>query len=606
MSSALRYIVFFLLLITAPRLFADDVTIKASAPNVVRQGERFRLQYTINAKPDNYVPPTIKHFNVLSGPSTSSSSNIKVINGNVERSYNYTLTYVLQAQDEGKHTIPPAVIKVKGKQYQSNALSVEVVKGKGSQSAGGGQGSNAGQSNSDIPSGNLFVRILVSDRDVYRDESLGATIKLYSKVNFAGLDKVDLPDFSGFYQQEIDMPRQSMTRENVNGEIYNTGIIKKYLLFPQQTGKVRIDPVELECIVRKAAQGSHSGSLFDQFFGRQYQNVKIKIKSRPVTINVKELPPNAPTSFKGAVGDYDMKVNIDKKELKANEALNLNVTLSGTGNIKLLDAPQIKFPPDFEAYDPEVNVSVNNSLNGAAGRKTFKYLVIPRHPGNFRIPPVAFSYFNPASGNYKTITSDEFNISVGKGDDNETGNVVTGFSKEDIKYLGKDIRYIKEGDVSWKRKNSYFITAGWFYVGYGFPFALLVLMIFFRRKKLKDRANVDLVKNRKANKLARKRLKIAHKHLKNDNKTEFYEEILKGLWGYISDKLTIPIADLSKDSAVATLKKYNIDQKIINDLTTVVDECEFARYAPTAELPQMDIVYEEAAKTISELEQNLK
>lgn len=607
MSNIYKHIIFSFLFISVTSLFAEDVKFNVSAPNVVREGERFRLEYTINVKPDNFNPPAISGFNLLSGPSTSSSSNVQIINGNVERSYTYSLTYVLESRKEGKHTIPPAVIKVKGKKYQSNELTIEVVKGKSSGSSGGSTPSSQQRNTADVPSGNLFVRIIVSDKDVYENEHVAASIKLYSKVNLAGFERVDLPDFNGFYQQEIETPQQlSLSRENINGEIYNTGILKKYLLFPQQTGNIEINPVEMECIVRKAVQGGHSGSIFDQFFGRSYKNVKVPVNSKPVTINVKELPANAPEDFKGAVGNFNMQIDMDKDVLKANEALYFTVTVSGNGNLRLLDNPDIKFPPDFEVYDPEINVSTKNTMNGSSGKKTFKYLVIPRHAGSYRIPPVSFSYFNPATAAYKTIFSEEFNIKVEKGEDDKTGPVVSGFSKEDIKYLGKDIRYIKTGEVNWKKKGQYFVRSKWFYAGYAFPFALLIIMIIFRRKKIKDSANVELVKNRKANKLAKKRLKRAHKHLKHDNKEFFYDEILRGIWGYLGDKLTIPVSGLTIDSAVNMLKKYNINQKLIDELIAVVNECEFARYAPTAELPPMDKVYTQATKAISEIEQNLK
>jgi hypothetical protein len=605
MSNILKYIIFLFFIISATNLSAEDVKFSVSAPNVVKAGERFRLEYTMNAKPDNFNPPAISGFRLLSGPSTSSSSNVQIINGNVERSYTYSLTYVLQAQKEGKHTIPPAVIKVKGKNYQSNKLTIEVVKGKSSGSTGGKQSASR---QADVSGGNLFVRVIVNKKEVYKQEHIALSIKLYSKVNLAGFERVEFPDFNGFYQQEIETPQQlSLSRENVNGEIYNTGIMKKYLLFPQQTGKIEIGPVEMECIVRKAAQGGRSGSVFDQFFGRSYQNVKVPVSSKPVTINVKELPAKAPGSFKGAVGNFNMQLNMEKDKLQANEAFYVTVNVSGNGNIRLLEGPDIKFPPDFEVYDPEVNVNVKNTMAGSSGRKTFKYLVIPRHAGSYRIPPAAFTYFNPATADYKTISSKEFNIQVEKGEDDAIGTAaVSGFSKEDVKYLGKDIRYINKGSVNWKKKGHFLLNSGWFYAGYAFSFVLLLMVIIIRRKKIKDNANVELVKNRKANKLAKKRLRTAHKYLKQDNKEVFYEEILKGMWGYLGDKLTIPVANLTTDSAVSMLKKYNIGQELIDELNAVVNECEFARYAPTDELPQMDNIYTRAAKVIAELERNLK
>jgi len=587
-------------------MFSQDVQFKASAPKVVEVGERFQLVYTINTKPSDFDPPTFTGFNFLGGPSTSQSSNVQVINGQVTRSYAFTYTFFLQGAREGQITIQPASISVEGEKYKSNSLKIEVVKG-GKPSSSGSTGSSTQENQdqkTDIGDEQLFLRILVNKRNVYQGEQVIATLKLYTRLSLAGFDDAKFPSYAGFYTREIETPNQiSLQRESVNGTIYNVGIIKQTILFPQRTGKITIDPFLLECIVRQRV--NRSRSMFDDFFGSSYQNVKKTATSNPVTINVKPTPTPRPATFKGALGRMDMEVSIDKTELPANDAITMKVKLSGNGNISLIEPPEVKFPPDFEIYDPKIATSIKNTINGTVGTKTFEYIAIPRFPGNYRIPPVEFTYFNPVSANFKTVASGEYNIQVTKSTDEDGGTVVTGLSKEDVRFIGSDIRFIKTGNIYLHPTGMFFTGSFWFWFAIIFPLVLFVMIVIIRRNHIRRNADIARVKNKKANKLAKKRLKIANGYLKRNDNEKFYEETLKACWGYLADKLNIPQAELSRERTMYELEDRDVDHEATERLFKLIDDCEFARYAPSSGDHNMEALYDEALLTITKLEKQL-
>jgi hypothetical protein len=587
-------------------LLSQDVQFKASAPNVIEVGERFQLVYTINAKPSDFDPPTFRGFNFLGGPSTAQSSNVQVINGQVTRNYSFTYTFFLQGAREGVYTIQPAKITVKGKTYNSNALKIEVVEG--GKPASSGSSGNAGQQNReqkvDIGNEQLFARILVNKRDVYQGEQVIATLKLYTRLSLAGFDDAKFPSYTGFYTREIETPNQiSLQRESVNGVVYNVGIIKQTILFPQRSGNITIDPFMLECIVRQRVKRQRS--MFDDFFGSPYQNVKKEVTSNAVTINVKPFPTPRPSTFDGAVGRLDMDVSIDKTELPANDAITMKVKISGNGNINLIEPPVVNFPPDFEIYDPKITTSTKNTTNGTVGTKNFEYIAIPRFPGNYRVPPVEFTYFNPASGTFKTVASEEYNLNVTKSTEDDGGTVVTGLSKEDVRFIGSDIRFIKTGNISLRPAGVFFTGSFWFWSGILLPLVLFIIIVIARRNHIRRNADIARVKNRKANKLARKRLKNANGYLKKNDKEKFYEEILRACWGYLADKLNIPLAELSRERTLEELDNRGVDQETTDKLFKLIDDCEFARYAPSSVEQNMGSLYDEAVLIITKLEKQL-
>jgi hypothetical protein len=487
-------------------------------------------------------------------------------------------------------------------------LQIEVIESKSGSSSGssGGQAQQDQQTTETADPGNkLFVRVLLNKRNVYREEPLIATIKIYSKMSISNLQNVKFPEFNGFFKQEIETPPlRQLQKENINGEIYGTGVLKKYILFPQKTGEITIDPFEVDCIVQKRVS-SQSRSFFDDFFGG-YQNVKMPLASKPVTITVKPLPSGQPANFTGGVGDFRLEASLDKNEVKTNEAVNLTVKVSGSGNLKVLDLPEIKFPPDLETYDPKINSDINVSEKGAVGFKEYEYPVVPRHAGEYRIPSIQFTYFDLSAGKYKTLNSGPLILQVAKGEADTSVAVSRSYTRKDVSVIGSDIRYIKTEDFSVEEKGSFVFGSLEFYIVYIGGILIFVVVFLFQRKRAKENANVALAKNRKANKYAKKRLKVASKHLEEGNKESFYEETLKALWGYLSDKLGIPVSELSRDNAREQLEKMNIDGELTEKFINLIDDCEYARYAPASDESRMDKLYREAIGVISKLQQKLK
>ena len=603
MSRLLKYGIAAWFMATGPGLLAQDVSITASAPNVVRVGEQFRLNYVINANPSSFSAPEISDFYVLSGPNQSTSHSIQIINGRRTSSVTITYSYYLQATGEGNFTIPAATAVVNNQTYTSNTVEIEVIAGE--KPATTPRPSTSQEPQAIDVSGELFVRILTNRKNIFRGEYIIATIKLYTRLSITGFGESEMPDFQGFWTQDIESPTQlNLVRENVDGRIFNTAVIKKVILFPQKTGEITIDPFKLETYIRQ--QTNRPRSPFDDFFGSSYTNVLKPLVSNPVKINVRDLPAGAPEGYAGAVGNLDIKAEIDKQQAITNDALAYKIIVSGNGNVELIDAPRINFPPDFETYDPKVQTSVKNGENGQSGSKTFEYLLIPRHAGNFRIPQVTLSYFEPKSGQYRTSTTTEFNIAISKGNEEETVSVIAGRSKEDLKIIGSDILFIKDNPFKLFRIGQGFFGSTLLYVLYTGLFLLFLMVLLIRRKRIQRQQNVELVKNQRASREARRRLKEASTHMKKNESEAFYEAVLKALTGYLVDKLNIPMADLSKDTARKGLQKYNVKSEAIEEYLELADICEMARYSPTATEGGMGEVYARSIKIISQLEQNLR
>jgi len=585
----------------------DKYHISASAPETVTLGRQFRVVFEINTRSGKFIPPDFSNFDILMGPSTSYSQSTEIINGKISSHISYTYTYILQPKTVGTFTIAPAKLKIKGQVIESNALKITVVKGAASPAAqGNAPAAGSSQSKITTTSSNsgLFVKVLVDKTRVYQGEAVVVTVKIYSRVNLTGLEEVDIPEFNGFLKQEIPTPElRSLQREYINGVAYGTGVIQRYLLFPQTTGDIKIDPAKVVCLVRERVHIS-SDPFFDDFFGN-YRTVRKTILSNRVTIHVDPLPAGAPPGFKGAVGTFGLDASVDKTTLKANDAVTLKVKISGNGNLKLIEPPKVEFPPDFETYDPKITTRINNTVHGETGYKQFEFLMIPRHAGKYRIPSVEFSYFDPSSKAYKILKTPAFTLNVLKGDQTETGQVIAGGGQEALKYLGKDIRYIYSKPIKLKPAG-YTLFGTWkFYLVYILSLFFFLLTIIIRNRYLKSKGDIQRVRNRKANKMARKRLKTAGQFLKKENQSGFYEEVLKAVWGYLSDKLSLPLSDLTRETAAETLKKQNVEKDTIEKLIRVIDQCEFARYAPESSTGPMDKLYEEAVSVISELEEKL-
>lgn len=589
---------------------ADKVRFVAEAADVVVSGDQVRLVFTVNSQDiKDFRAPSIKGFDVLMGPSRSQQSSIQIINGKRTSNSSTAFTYILLAGSPGTYTIPAASVEVNGEKVFSNAISIKVLpqdqtSGNSGNNGGGSASSSRSQAaGSRISANDLFITATASKTTVHEQEAILLTYKVYTVVNLRQLYG-KMPDLKGFHTQEVELPQQkTFTLEHYKGRNYNTTVWSQYVLFPQQTGKLEIPSITFDGVV---AQQTVSDDPFDAFFnGGGYVEVKKKITTPKVVINVQPLPAK-PAGFSGAVGEFKLASSINATDVKTNDAVTIKLTLSGTGNMKLIGTPEVKFPQDFEIYDPKVTDDYKLTNSGLTGTKTFEYLAIPRHAGNFTIPAVEFTYFDLKSNSYKTLKTEAYNLKVAKGQGN-ADQVISDFTnKESVKMLGKDIRFIKLGDSSLRPKGDFFFGTVGYYLCYLIPLLLFVAFVVIYRQKALENANVAKVKTKKANKVATRRMKLAGKLLAENKKNEFYDEVLKALWGYISDKLSIPVSQLSKDNIEAELTNYGVPEALIAEFIGVLNECEYARYAPGNENEAMDKVYSASVEVISKMENSIK
>ena len=603
-----KVILFFILISTVIGAWADGITFTANAPEVVVSGDQFRLSYTINSqKVRDFRAPSIQGFEVLMGPSRSTQSSTQIINGNVTSTSTITFTYILMAGKEGNYKIPGATIVADGNNYTSNSVEIKVLPP--DQSSGTSSGSSAHSSRNQVNSGKitdkeLFMLATASKTNVYEQEAILLTYKVYTQVNLTALDG-DIPDLKGFHTQEVELPNQkTYSLEHYNGRNYNTLVWRQLVLFPQQTGKIEIPSVIFEGTI---SQRVASADPFDAFFnGGNYVNINKNIVTPKLVIDVKELPAGKPTNFSGGVGEFTLSSSISTQELKTNDAVTIKLIISGTGNMKLINTPEVAFPQDFEIYDPKVENKFNLTRNGLAGNKVIEYLAIPRHAGTYTIPPIEFSYFDLKSQSYKTLKTDAYTLNVAKGEGNADQVVANFTSKEDLKVLGQDIRYIKTGETNLTQKDDYFFGSMSYYMWYLIPLTLFFAFMVVYRKQAMENANIAKVRTKKANKVATKRMKNAGKLLAEKKSEAFYDEVLKALWGYISDKLSMPVSQLSKDNIEEELQKHQVVDELIQEFINNLNECEFARYAPGNQNEKMDKIYSSAIDVISKMENSIK
>jgi BatD DUF11 like domain len=603
------YLYTILLLFNFNYINAQNVQFTASAPKSVGVGEQFEITYTLNYQPSGFKLPESKNLSLLSGPNISFSSNDEMIGNKVVHNSSYSYIYILSANNPGTINLEPAQATVNGKSYSSNSLTIEVVKS-GNAPKNNSQGNvniNAGNSQASIDVGNedVFVRIIPDMNSVNQGEGFKVSIKLYFRLQISIESGPENFNLDNFFRQDIDLGMIQKQQENINGRSYSTAVIQKFVLFPQKSGEIVINPFSMKVLVQVPIRNRRP-SVFDDFFGPQVQEVEKKISSLPVKIFVKPLPANGPLSFHGAVGEYNFKTSIDKQNVKTNDAINLKLSISGNGNIKMIGPLDIKFPTDFETYDPKISVNTNVTNAGVTGSKTFEYLVIPRHSGNFKIPSIEFSYFDLKSKQYKTLSSGELEINVEKSENEGTTNVISGVGKEDVKFLGKDIQFIMTRVPVFTRTGDFLFGSLGFCLYFIISFVLFVILVLLWRKRIRENANIVLVRNKRANKIARMRLKDAHLYMTENKKEGFYEYILKALWGYMSDKLSIPVAELSREKVLEETSNKKIETDIIKKFLEILDTCEYARYAPIEDNTQMDSVYKDAITVISQIEQKMK
>lgn len=598
------------LVIATIQAFANgNITFTASAPDAVVIGDQFRLSYTVNTtNVRDFRVPSIKGFDVLMGPSRSQQ--VQIINGNTSSSI--TFTYILMATSEGDFSIPGATIVADGKQMASNSVKIQVLPAdKSNASSGGGRQAatsapSRASSGSNISNQDLFITATASKTNVYEQEAFLLTFKIYTLVDLRGFDNVKLPDFKGFHSQEVELPsNQKWSLEHYNGRNYHTTVYRQFVLFPQQTGKLTIESARFDASVAKAVQ---SADPFDAFFngGSNYVEIKKPLLTPKLTINVSPLPAGKPADFSGGVGEFSITSSINSKEVKTNDAITIELVISGTGNLKLIANPEIKFPEDFEVYDPKTDNKVRLTRDGVSGSKVIEYLAIPRHAGTYKIPGVSFSYFDIKTKSYKTLKTEDYEVKVEKGAGNADQVIANFTNKQDLKVLGEDIRYIKLNDVKLKPKGDILFGSFVYWLFYIIPAMLFIIFFIIYRKQAIENSNVAKVRTKKANKVATKRMKLAGKLLAENKKDAFYDEVLKALWGYISDKLNIPVSRLSKDNIEEKLKAHGVDEELIKEFINALNECEFARFAPGDENKAMDKVYSSSINVMSRMENSIK
>lgn len=602
-----KYLLLFILsFVSLGYLSAEEVTFRAGAPGAVVKGEQFRLTYTLQGGDgeDLKAPSSIKGFEVLFGPSVSRSSSIQIINGKTTSNSSESYTYILSATTEGTFTLPAATIKVDGRTYTSNTVQVKVLPpDKNAQSqnqqGGGGQPAASNSTAQNISSSDAFIRAIVSKAKVYEQEAFVVTFRFYTTLEVRDIGKIEFPEFDGFMVEDQDLPpTRQLKMEHYNGRNYYSVDLKRSLLFPQRSGKMTIPSGKIEMVFNV-----RSGKSVQTFFGPQYvmTDVKKVMMTNPLTINVTPLPNGKPLDFSNGVGSFTMTPSISATDIKANDAVTIKLVISGTGNMKLLKTPELKLPKDFEAYDPKITNNLKFTDNGLTGTKTIEYLFIPRYQGTYKIPPIELPYFDTKSNSYKTLATPEYTLNVAKDPNASNANAATSYTQSDVK-VEQDIRYIKTGELSYTKVDSFFVGSVSYCLWYLIPAILFSIVFFLYRKQIKENADVIRMKTKRANKVAIKRLKQAEKHLHANQKEAFYEEVLRATWGYLSDKLIIPVADLNRDNIEQELLKYGASSELINKFIQVLDTCEFARYAPVDSDAAMDKVYKNAADAIGEME----
>ena len=599
-------IILIALIAYSTQAFADKVSFTASAPDAVVVGDQFRLSYTVTTqKVKDFRAPSIKGFDVLMGPSRSQQSSTQIVNGNVTSTSSITFTYILMANTAGEYTIGGASIVADGNQMVSNSVKIKVLPQ--DQNSNGGQGgSSAHSSGTSVSDQDLFITATASKTNVFEQEAFVLTYKIYTRESNLQLNNAKLPDFKGFHSQEIEMTTNARwTPEHYRGRNYYTTVYRQFVLFPQQSGKLYIDPAQFQMTIGKPVQ---SDDPFDAFFngGSNVIEIKKSIATPKIAINVSPLPTGKPADFSGGVGEFTVSSSINSKELKTNDAITIKLVISGTGNLKLISNPEIKFPEDFEVYDPKVDNQVRLTREGLTGNRVIEYLAIPRHAGTYKIPGVSFSYFDIRSKSYKTLKTEEYVVNIEKGAGNADQVIANFINKEDLKVLGEDIRYIKQNEVTLQPKGSFFYGSMSYWLFYIISALAFIIFFIIYRKQAAENANVAKVRTKKANKVATKRMKLAGKLLSENKKDAFYDEVLKALWGYISDKLNIPVSRLSKDNIEEKLRNHGVSEELIKDFLNALNDCEFARFAPGDESQAMDKVYASSIEVISKMENSIK
>lgn len=590
-------------------LWAEDVSFRAEAPAQVVIGKPFQLRYTVNQRARDLQAPEFTDFDFLAGPYSSTSSSTSFVNGKRSSSFTQTYTYTLAANKVGTFTISPATIRVDGDTYTSNGVRIEVLPAdeqpaSSQQQSSPSQQSSQSQASASAGGDNIFIRTIVNKTTVHEQEALVLSYKLY----FAGVDvaqftnNTKLPEFDGFLKQEIEQGDIQTELEHYNGRNYQTAVLYQTLLYPQHSGDIKIEPAQFEAVLRVQVR-QQVRSIFDDFFG-SYTNVTRALTAPGVTIHSEALPKGKPANFSGGVGQFSLTGDISATELKANDAVTVRLTIQGAGNMKMLKSPAIDWPEGFETYDPKVTNKLKQTTQGMSGTRETEYLAIPRSAGTYSIPAVTFSYFDTRDNQYKTLSVGGWTLHIARSEsDGETAVVQNYVNKEDIKQLGTDIRYISTGELQGEESRSSNVVFGtWTYrLCFILPLLIAVVLFIVFRRRIAENADRVRMRYKKANKVAQKRLREAKKAMDNADKTAFYEAIERAAWTYLSDRLSIPTANLNKDNIESILRGKNVDDSLIAEVREVLSVAEQARYAPTTN-SDMEQLYSRTATLINQLE----
>ncbi|MEG1664304.1 MAG: BatD family protein [Mucinivorans sp.] len=601
MKIYVKFLTIISLLLMQGLAWAAPVSFEVNSPEVVAQGERFSVEFTLsNAQGSGFVAPSFTGLDVLAGPTVSSGTQISIINGVQKSSSSQTYTYVVVARQKGKAHVSTASVTAEGKTYSTKALTIEVV------ADGAASSSTQRQAPSgELASDDILLRMEVNKSSVYKGEAIVATLKLYTRVGIAGLENAKYAAFNGFWAQELTVPRAESVRATVGGKVYESQVIRQWLLYPQKAGQLVIEQTNFTVVAQVATAVSSGSSLFDQFMGggTTYENVRRQIMAPVVRIAVKELPAPAPAGFAGAVGRFTLQANLSSGSVAANTGGSIILKLSGAGDFPLIETPKIVLPAAFEQYDTKTEDQINNTTLGTSGTRTWEFPFIARAEGEYNIPAVEISYFDTATKSYKTLSSGQFKITITKAASGSqtAGAIVSGVTKEDLKMLGQDIRFIKVGAPEFRSSEGGLLWSWSFFLIFGLEILLFVLVLFLLRKIIASRADVVRTKNKKANKVAIRRLKRAKSFMQQGVKVSFFEEMLRALWGYMGDKLSIDVANLTKERIKTTLTDKGVEQTQIDEFMALMSECEFAQYSPDGAV-EMESIYLRALEVIGNME----
>ena len=595
---------------------AEKVTFEANSPLMVAVGEAFRVEFTLNAEPDadSFKAPSFEGFDVIAGPSVSTGSSIQYINGSISKSFSYGITYVLLPQAAGNVTIGAAEAKVDGTAYRTKPLPIEIVnEGDASrarqqpQGRTGGSGDAQASAQGQVAKDDILLRAVVSRSSVYKNEPLHVAFKLYTRVPYVNIVPESAPSFNGFWSQDLTDPNSARVgRETYNGKVYETRVLYDYLLYPQQVGSLTIDPVDMTVVAQVVVQSRNA----DPFFGggREVFNVPRKVQSQRVTVTVKPLPSGAPSSFSGAVGRFTMDTQLPSERIAANSGATFTVKISGTGNLTFVQAPKLPLPTSFEQYNVKTTESINTSATGISGYRQFEYPFIARAEGTYDIEPIEFTYFDPQRVQYVTLRSKPLTLEITP-DARGGGDAVVmqgrGMSKEEVKMLGQDIRFIKLGGAQLRSERVPFIFSAAYWILLLGVLALFTMIYVALRKQIRESQNVALVRGKRANKVAVQRFRAAKRYMEEQNRHAFYEEMLRALWGYMSDKFNIPVANLTKENVREELHKRGVSSEDSQRFTDIITQCDEAQYSPV-ETARMNDVYSEGVNLISRIESVIK